>query len=187
MRIDRQGARPRTKAASALLLALLVTACGGSEEEAALSTPPEAGPSTAEAAPAAEQPPPGLCGTVTALDLEAAFDGQLAFGEPRGDETYCALPIIDAEGEGLMVGTAGTVPIFEAKAAYADQGVPFRTVEGLGVDAFLINHAELLVRRADDSVTTVAVQAFFLEREAPSAEVIERGLLEVGRAVLAED
>jgi hypothetical protein len=79
------------------------------------------------------------------------------------------------------------VPIFEAKAAYADQGVPFRTVEGLGVDAFLINHAELLVRRADDSVTTVAMQAFFLEREAPSAEVIERGLLEVGRAVLAED
>lgn len=83
-----------------------------------------------------EPPPPGLCATSTALDLVAAFDGQLAFGEAHGEDTSCTLKIVDAEGEGLMVRIAGTVPIFEAKAAYADQGVPFREVEGLGVDAF---------------------------------------------------
>jgi hypothetical protein len=187
MRIERHCFLPRAKAGALLLLGLGMTACGGSEEQP--STP---GPSVVEdpavaTAPAVAPSPPGLCAIVTAVDLEAAFDGQLTFGEARGDETYCALPLIDAEGEGLMVGTAGTVPIYEAKAAYADQGAPFRKVEGLGVDAFLINHAELLVRRADDSVTTVAVQAFFLDREAPPAEVVERGLLEVGRAVLAED
>jgi hypothetical protein len=80
--------------------------------------------------------PPGPCATVTALDLQGAFDGQLAFGEARGDDTSWTLKIVDAEGEGLRVGIAGTVPIFETKAAYADQGVPFREVEGLGVDAF---------------------------------------------------
>jgi hypothetical protein len=124
----------------------------------------------------------GLCVAVTSVDLTAAFGGELEFGEAKdsaGGET-CIVPIVGAEGEGLIVKVT-TAENYAQLALYEDQGVPFRQIEGLGEEAFILNDADLNVLLADGT----AVQAFFVSGSPPDPSTIEPGLVAVAEAAIA--
>jgi hypothetical protein len=128
----------------------------------------------------------GLCVAVTSVDLTAAFGGELEFGEAKDSASRetCIVPIVGAEGEGLIVKVT-TAENYAQLALYEDQGVPFRQIEGLGEEAFILNDADLNVLLADGTAVQVAVQAFFVSGSPPDPSTIEPGLVAVAEAVIA--
>jgi hypothetical protein len=122
----------------------------------------------------------------TASGWPGRSDGQIPFSEgrdTRGRET-CIVPIVGAEGEGLIVKVA-TAENYAQLALYEDQGVPFRQIDGLGEEAFILNDADLNVLLADGTAVQVAVQAFFVSGSPPDPSTIEPGLVAVAEAVIA--
>ena len=128
----------------------------------------------------------GLCVAVTSVDLTAAFNGELQFGE-ASDVTgreLCLVPIVGAEGEGL-VATVTIAENYELKAGYEDQGLPFEQIDGLGEEAFIVNDADLNVLLADGEALAIGLSAVWLSGSPPDAAVIEAGLIEVAEAIIA--
>jgi hypothetical protein len=128
----------------------------------------------------------GLCVAVTSVDLTAAFNGELQFGE-ASDVTgreLCLVPIVGAEGEGL-VASVKTAENYELKAEYEDQGLPFEQIDGLGEEAFILNEADLNVLLADGSAISVGLSAVWLSGSPPDPSVVEAGLIEVAEAIIA--
>jgi hypothetical protein len=131
------------------------------------------------------------CALLPTDDVEGLFDGQLELEEPRSVQAGgCTWPVVGAEGEGLMTvnTTAGT---FEALAAYEDQsGVETERLD-LGVEALLLNGADLVVRRDGGGEVRVALQAIFLTAEmggegaeAPDPAVSRQALIDLAALVL---
>ena len=189
--------RRRAAAATLAVAGLLAAACGG--DDATTDEPPEAAQDQEATDDPAEQQATeqesasdeqasadGLCATVVAVDLTQAFDGTLEFGEPSESSVgeSCIVPVEGAEGEGLIVQVT-TEATYEEKAKFEQQGVPFTTVDGLGAEAFIVNEADLNVLLDDGSAVVVAISAFFVDSEPPSAQTLQDGLTTVAEAVVA--
>ena len=127
----------------------------------------------------------GLCAVVLSVDLAAAFDGQLEFGEAndvvRGE--ICIIPILGAEGEGLIISltTAGN---FEQKAKFENQ-LPFKKLDSLGEEAFIVNQSDLNVLLADGTAISIGANAFWADGSPPDGAIVESGLVEIAEAVVA--
>ena len=187
----------RAAAAAPLLVAGLLTAsCGGNDETATIEQEPAAteeqaaeGQENAEAAneesSSADPAAAGLCATVTSVDLTAAFDDMLTFGEAQGTgaRAFCTVPVDGAEGEGLLV-QVSTEDSYQARRDLEQQDVPFEEIDDLGAEAFIINEANLNVLLADGTAVQVAIQAFFVQNEPPPPEVVQDGLVTVAEAVV---
>lgn len=187
--------RRRTAAATLAIAGLLTAACGGddatteepaAEEQAATDEAAEQEATEQESASDAEAAAEGLCATVVAVDLTQAFDGTLEFGEPNESSVSesCIVPVEGAEGEGLIVQVT-TEATYEEKAKFEQQGVPFTRVDGLGMEAFLVNEADLNVLLDDGTAVVVAISAFFVQNDLPPAETLQEGLTAVAEAVVA--
>jgi hypothetical protein len=131
------------------------------------------------------------CALLATDDVEGLFDGQLELEEPRTVQAGgCTWPVVGAEGEGLM--TVDTTPgTFEALAAYEDQSNVETERLDLGVEALLLNGADLVVRRDGGGEVRVALQAIFLSTEmggegaeAPDPEVTRQALIDLAALVL---
>ena len=186
----------RAAAAAPLLVAGLLTASCGGDDETTTEQEPEAteeqaaeGEEDAEAADeessSDDTAAAGLCATVTSVDLTAAFDDMLTFGEAQGTEAraFCTVPVDGAEGEGLLVQVT-TEDNYQARRDLEQQDVPFEEIDGLGAEAFIINEADLNVLLDDGTAVQVALQAFFVQNEPPPAEVVQDGLVTVAEAVV---
>ena len=187
----------------ALACAVLVASCGSgdasddSSDDASddiastgAEAPPTA-PAAADASDSAGDSPAAangsLCNPLLAVDLSTAFGGTLQFGEVSEFATSagCTIPIAGAEGEGLLVQL--TIPEnYEAKALFEEQGFPFKSLDGLGQTAFIVNEADLNVLIDTDTALSVGLSAFFVgDVELPEPATVEAGLVAVAEAVLS--
>ena len=192
--------RRRTSALLAPLMAaglmFAAVGCGGDDDSSggddqtpeastAGSTPSEASDTESDDG-SDEVGAEGLCVAVTSVDLTAAFDGELEFGE-ASDVTgreLCLVPIVGAEGEGL-VASVTIAENYELKAGYEDQGLPFEQIDGLGEEAFIVNDADLNVLLADGEALAIGLSAVWLSGSPPDPAVIEAGLVEIAEAIIA--
>ena len=189
----------QTLPAVAMFAVLLVASCGGSGDETTddpsnasvseesageASAPDQAGGSSDEDSGGAS--PEGLCVAVLSVDLSAAFDQQLEFGEANDvtGREMCTVVIEGAEGEGLIVKVT-SAENYELKAAYEDEGLPFTEIESLGEEAFIVNEADLNVLLDDNTALAVSLQGFWVDGSPPAPAVVEAGLVDVAEAIIA--
>lgn len=127
-----------------------------------------------------------LCALVAGVDLEAAFDGQVTFGElDARSPKACVVPIEGADGEGLTV-QLGSADVFELKLGAAEgQDVPSERLD-IGQDAVLIGNADLTVLVDGDTSLRVGLSAFFEEGLLPPDEVLQEGVRAVAEGVLPQ-
>jgi len=128
----------------------------------------------------------GICAVISSMDLPAAFDDVLTFGETQQRyETVCTVPVQGAAGPGLTIQVVGAGS-FEQKAAMSrDQELPLKKIEDLGQEAFLVNEADLNVLINGRTSISIKFSALYTDgRKLPHASLIEAGLTKVARAVL---
>jgi len=132
-------------------------------------------PESAGAADSAAEP--GLCDLLGDIDLVAAFEGEMTFGEiSTRSAKACVVPITGAEGEGLTVQIPGGAEFFESRLAQVEyQGLPVTRLD-LGQEAIRIGDSNVIVLVDDDTTLSIHMQAFYLEETPPPAEVLRRGV-----------
>jgi len=156
---------------------------GGGDQTTQESTADDEASGEASSSDSGEASDEGVCAAVQSVDLNAAFDGQLEFGEANGSTT-CFVPIVGTEGEGLVIKVT-TAENYELKALYEDEGLPFEKLDSLGDEAFILNDADLNVLLADGTSVAVGVSAFWVTGSPPDPAVVKAGLIEIAEAVVA--
>jgi hypothetical protein len=176
---------------SVLILALGLAACGGDEP----ASDESAGQSVAASSPAAKSTarvsqadsPQGHCALIQPAEIEALFPMALKLGAPkvvgRADNPLhgCEVQLGIGEVGQLTFGTTseGT---YNEYARYLEQSsTPSRMIEGLGEEAFLLNNAQLLVRRADGQFLNISVMLITMGGPPLSQEEMAESVVGLGR------
>lgn len=181
------------------LLSLAAASCGGDSSDdtdgaTAVTDAPASGGSDSGSGSGSDSGSGGgeasdkgrICDLLGSVDLSAAFGGAIQFGEPSGiaDRDACTVPVVGAEGEGLIVQIT-IAENYEAKAQYEDQGLPFERLDGLGQEAFIVNDADLNVLLNDTESLSVGLSAIYVgETAPPAADVVKAGLIDVATALV---
>lgn len=179
-----------------ILTTLALAACGGDEESsaptpadgAAASTPAQAGRSAQNTARPAEQPiEQGYCALIEPSEIEALFPADLAMKPPRVEGRAdnplhaCRYDLGIGEVGQLTFGTTSE-GMYNEYAKYLQQSsTPSRMIEGLGEEAFLLNNAQLLVRRADGQFLNISLMLITMGELPLSQEDLAEGVVGLGR------
>ncbi|MEE4175378.1 MAG: hypothetical protein V2I57_14090 [Xanthomonadales bacterium] len=174
---------------SLVFAALALVACGGDEPSTTAEGVP--GDTVAAKSPAAADrgksaAPEGHCALISTEEIEAAFPMALKLGKPRvigrvDNPTHaCEVQLGIGEVGQLTFGTT-TEGLYNEYAKYLQQSsTTSRQVEGLGEDAFLLNNAQLLVRRADGQFLNVAVNLLVFGELPLTQEQMGDAVIELG-------
>jgi len=162
--------------------------CGGGD-----STPAEQAPARQTPAPprteakAPEEAPPGFCDLISNDEIAAAFGGKLPLDEPREVPEGCVVPVVlgDDEGNAVRFGALSQAN-YEGYKYYEDKPeATFERLEGLGREAFVINHNQLQILGKDGQPFMVALQLKLRGREMPlTPDEIQNGVVSLGRLLV---
>lgn len=177
------------------LVALALAACGGGEPEPANDAVRQV-PAGTPAAPAREPErraeialPEGHCALLEPAEIEALFPMELKLGEPkivgRADNPLHACEIQLGIGEvGQLAFGTTSEGNYNEYAKYLNQSsTPSRMIEGLGEEAFLLNNAQLLVRREDGQFLNVSVMLITMGELPLSQEDMADAVVALGTMV----
>ena len=183
-----------------LSAALALAACGNSEPPppATVSSPAAAPAAAASPAKQPETPPPakeedgGICNLLTADEIVVAFGGKLEFGPPdlhgKGNspnQTCERLIKAGIDGNHLQFGTTNEGMYLEYKKYEQMSSVKFEYLEGLGVEAFILNDAQIAIRVGDGRFVKTAVQLITFGEESPiDNAAVRAGVIELGGLLL---
>lgn len=130
----------------------------------------------------------GFCSKLSRDEIEAAFGRAVSFGTSpsRQDENMCVYSI---ENDGGMrqfaFGKRRIEDLENIERNYRDSSTPFEPIEGLGMEAFLVNEAQLEIRIDEASAVTLAATILVFGAEPPvGKEQVRAGLIELGRKLI---
>lgn len=180
----------------ALILAgMTLAACGGdgsssaTDAEVADSTAAAPASTSPKASPAEPEASEGHCALVSREEIEALFPMPLNLGElmvvgqPDNPFHACQVELGIGEVGQLSFGTTNE-GMYNEYAKYLDRSsTPSRRIEGLGEEAFLLNNAQLLIRREDGQFLNVAVMLIMMTELPLSQEQIADAVIELGTRV----
>jgi hypothetical protein len=174
------------------IVCLSLTACGNPE-------PPDTAAAAADVTAARPEPSPrpepqgqavddpGICALVSGDEVAAAFGGRLTFdaADPGRTGRSCRYPIREGvDGNALVFAEIAEGKYGELRK-YEERGVQnFEYLEGLGTEAFAINHTNVLIRVGDGRYLELAVQLITLEGLPLPKEDVQSGLVEIGGLLL---
>jgi hypothetical protein len=144
-------------------------------------------PSRPAAEPARTAGPQGYCALIESAEIEALFPMELQLGEPkvvgRADNPMHACEVQLGIGEvgQLTFGTTSEGRYNEYAKYLQQSSTPSRMIEGLGEEAFLLNNAQLLVRREDGQFLNVSVMLITMSGPPLSQEEMAESVVGLGR------
>ena len=176
-----------------LALAVVALAACGSGEQESITDPAQPASKDSTVATAGEPPTKtessarkGHCALIEPSEIEAAFPMDLKLGKPRAvgrTDTpihACQVELGIGEVGQLSFGTTneGT---YNEYAKYLEQSsTPSRRIDGLGEEAFLLNNAQLLVRRTDGRFLNISVMLITMGGPPLSQEDMAEAVVQLG-------
>ncbi len=161
---------------------------GGTEKSPEVAAPETAETSQPDSTPREAEPEPSMCDLMSATEVDGALGGKLPLGPPEGTEMGCSYPVLfGVDGNTLSFGTIARGN-YDAYKGYEDQSsVDFEYIEGLGLEAFAINNAQVCVLLDDNQALFVGAQVITVQEELPiTQEELKAGLIEIAGTVAAK-
>ena len=180
------------------LVMLLVAGlgCGGGAEsesagsEATATRQPEAKPPVASPPARVEvEEPTGLCDLIEREEVAGAFRGKLPLGEMHNVKGGCVIDVLLGDREGNAVRyTPLSIPNYEAYKKYeAQPDVTFEWLEGLGKEAFVINHNQIQILTEQNDAIMIALQLVLRGLPMPlTPEEIQDGVVSLAHLLLSK-
>ena len=169
-------------------------ACGGTDTAPAAEpvTEPTAEPGASAASTSTSQGDPAsddFCNRLSLAEIRAAFGNKLAIGdEPsRSDARICSYSVEDAQGlRTFQFSQRSSIEEYEtAKQQFERLNMKVERMEGIGLEAFLVNDAQLEIRASESTAVTLLTQIQVFGGEPPlNAEEIRAGLVALGEMLL---
>jgi hypothetical protein len=128
------------------------------------------------------------CSFISPQDIAAALNGKLPLGKPKSLNAGCEYPVqfgIDGNNLTYRKLLRGN---YDALKNYENQsGVEFEYLEGMGLEAYILNNAQVCVLLNDSEAILVAAQVVAFGEELPiNQEELKTGLITVARKVIAK-
>jgi len=173
------------------LFVFLLSACGSDDA----STPATASdPAPGSASDRGQNKPrasaasdlKGHCALISPEEIEAIFPIPLNLGQPkvvgRADNPMHACEVQLGVGEigRLTFGTTSEGAYNEYARYLQQSSTPSRMIEGLGEEAFLLNNAQLLVRRGDERFLNISMMPLTMGEPPMSQEQGAEAVMQIG-------
>ena len=171
-----------------VLAGLALAACGGDDSSSASDVPTANSATTSQSSSSVSRAaePEGHCALISPAEIEALIPIELNLGEPKvvgkpeNPFHACEVQLGIGEVGQLTFGTT-TEAVYNEYAKYLDRSsASARRIEGLGEEAFLLNEAQLLVRRGDGQYLNVALMLITMTELPLTQEQLSEAVIEIG-------